>query len=407
MITTGQMDAGIDLVTALLAERIGLRPEQSLRGRLRRCLRDEVTKHGGDLDGYIKALSASDDMLQSLVNGVTVQESGFFRHPDHFAVLAEHILPALDRPARMWSAGCANGQETYSLAMVLEETGTAGSVLATDLSTAALARTMRARYTTREIAGISPARRARHLSPEGVGWQVNASVRARVSTGRHNLDNAVPSSIADCQVIFCRNVLIYFSTDRAKVFLDRLAALMTPNAYLFLGSAESLWQTTDHLRAVRLGESFVYQRADRARKPTANPPVKKHKRAVQPAAPVPVRQPADPPPHPLHHAVEVSGAAQIALVAAAGQSALSGGNDVAAVVAFRQWVYLAPDDPLAALHLGLALEAGGHDVAAQRAFGVARAVTLQVGSERAEAALEGFTAEELLRLLDTKQGSTR
>jgi hypothetical protein len=166
-----------------------------------------------------------------------------------------------------------------------------------------------------------------------------------------------------------------------------------------------LWQTTDHLRAVRIGGSFVYQRPDRAR-PKAKTVPSVHKRAVQPTAPPPTK-PVAPPSRPLHHAVEVTGASQVALVAAAGQSALAGGDDVAAVVAFRQWVYLAPDDPLAALHLGLALEAGGHDVAAQRAFGVARAVTLQVGSERAEAALEGFTAEELLRLLDTKQGSPR
>jgi hypothetical protein len=77
------------------------------------------------------------------------------------------------------------------------------------------------------------------------------------------------------------------------------------------------------------------------------------------------------------------------------------------VVAFRKWVYLAPDDPLAALHLGLALEAGGHAAPARRAFGVARAVLHRIGPGRVEADLGGYAVDELLRLLESKQQGLR
>ncbi len=90
-----------------------------------------------------------------------------------------------------------------------------------------------------------------------------------------------------------------------------------------------------------------------------------------------------------------------------GQPAFADGDHGAAVVAFRKWVYLSPEDPLAALHLALALEACGHWTSAQRAFSVSRALLQQVSPEHAEAALKGYAAGELLRLLDTKQGPNR
>ena len=95
------------------------------------------------------------------------------------------------------------------------------------------------------------------------------------------------------------------------------------------------------------------------------------------------------------------------MAADAGRDALASDDNVSAVVAFRKWVYLAPDDPLAALHLGLALEAGGHWLPARRAFGVSRAVLQRIGFERAETSLGGYAAGELLRLLDSKQGESR
>jgi len=133
------LEAVVDRVADLLRLRVGLRHDSSLRGRLRRCIRDQATAHGHTPDAYAEMLTTNEGAVQNLLNQVTVQETNFFRHPDHYHVIARDILPRLARPVTIWSAGCANGQEAFSLAMLLEELRIAGSVIATDLSTTALA----------------------------------------------------------------------------------------------------------------------------------------------------------------------------------------------------------------------------------------------------------------------------
>jgi chemotaxis protein methyltransferase CheR len=347
--------------------------------------------------------------MQSLVNRVTVQESGFFRHPDHFEVLAADILPALTPPVTIWSAGCANGQEAYSLVMVLEEQGIDGSVLATDLSTSALERTAAATYSTREIGGLSTLRRRRHLTRHGDEWTVKAPLRSRVTAVQHNLLDGVPARVPNCQVVFCRNVLIYFSPAHTVAFLEKLAAALLPGAYLFLGSAESLWHVTDRFEAVQLGESFAYRRrGDPLRRPrtthaATRAPVRSSSRRQRPTQlqQAPRRRPETPVVQPVRAAAKVP--QEIDAVAEIGRQALDAGETATAVVAFRKWAYLAPDDPLASLHLALALEAGGHYGFAQRAFGVARAALLRGGTSMEATELGGYSPEELVRLLESKQ----
>ena len=111
---------------------------------------------------------------------VTVQETGFFRHPDHFVVLADHVLPTIDGPVRIWSAACSNGQEPYSLAMVLAERRVDGRVLATDMSTSALRRTREARYLPASSAGSATSARPLHGRVAGGRWAVADEVRQRV-----------------------------------------------------------------------------------------------------------------------------------------------------------------------------------------------------------------------------------
>jgi chemotaxis protein methyltransferase CheR len=403
-----QLDAVVDQVTKLLNAQIGLRPEPTLRGRLRRCIRDEAAATGAELATYAGTLTQP-DALQSLLNRITVQETSFFRHPEHFEVLARDVLPQLPQPVTIWSAGCANGQEAYSLAMVLEEQGIAGNVIASDLSTAALQRTDAGRYAPREVSGLSPARLARHMTHSGKSWQVNDAIRGRVTTMRHNLVDAMPDRVRPAQVVFCRNVLIYFSPEHTRAFLDQVADALPQGGYLFLGSAESIWPVSDRFETVRVDETFVYRRrsapvpvpvlsveqpttspahARREPRPSAARSVASRRvaRAHRPAlaaAPVP--------------AVSGSGLAR------EGQHALDAGDTQLAIVAFRKWAYLAPDDAIAHLHLGLALEAAGEQPSAQRAFGAARRALLHGEQGHVDSAMEGYAADELLGLLASKQ----
>ena len=423
------LEEAVDRVTALLGHRIGLRPQSALRGRLRRCVRDEAAGLGLGVGAYVEKLTVDGAALQSLLNQVTVQESGFFRHPRHFEVLARNILPRLVQPVTIWSAGCANGQEAYSLAMVMAEHHIAGTVLATDLSTAALERTADANYTTRELSGVSPERFERHLTRTADGGQVNAALRSRVITARHNLVEALPERARSSQVVFCRNVLIYFAPDHSRTFLSSLADSI-PGAAVFLGSAESMWSVSDRFKTVDAGDCYYYlprsaggtgrvaEAPDRSavsrspagvssapagmRRPPAEVP---RPPAGVSSAPAGVRRP---PVEVSRAPVEVStaqpaeiSAAEASVLAASGQLALEAGEHRSAVVAFRKWAYLTPDDALAHLHLGLAFEACGDLGSARRAYAVARRV-VATDSGPVHYAIGGFAAGELTRLLENK-----
>src|SRR6185436_19429569 len=168
----------------LLSRRVGLRLDPAIRGRLEHAVRDQAARHGQDQADYVAQLEADPERLQELLNRVTVQETSFFRDPGQFAAFEAHVVPALrdaGERVQIWSAGCANGQEPYSLAMTLAESGIADwHVIASDLSTDALSRTRAARYAARELRGLSPERRDRHLARVDDDWQVVPELRNRV-----------------------------------------------------------------------------------------------------------------------------------------------------------------------------------------------------------------------------------
>src|SRR5207244_6802600 len=117
-----------------------------------------------------------------------VQESAFFRDAAQFDALARFVVPTLEEPFTIWSAGCANGHEPYSLLMLLDELGYRDiRVCATDISAAALRRTRDARYSAREIATLSPARRDRYLVASARDYEIVPELRARIDVRSHNV----------------------------------------------------------------------------------------------------------------------------------------------------------------------------------------------------------------------------
>jgi len=393
--------APVDLIAELLHAEIGLRPESSLRGRLDRCVREGAATRGLSLEAYHADLLHHDEAFSSLIDEITVQETGFFRHPEQFDVLAE-ILPSLTEPVTLWSAGCANGQEAFSLAMLLDEQGIAGSVVATDLSAAAVERTARARYSTREIAGLSAERRSRHLRAVGAEWEVDEPLRRQVTAAQHNLVDAIPALARTSQVVFCRNILIYLSAEHTRAFLDRVADAFAPGTPLFLGAAEVLWQVSDRFEPVRVDSTYLY-RCRHPRRASNHPasvsfgPALDRAERARPAAPRTPRRAAS-----AAAAATDDTSASLAL-ARVGQDAIAAGDHRAAVVAFRAWAYLTPLNVFAQLHLGLALEAAGDLPAARRTFGVARRALLGTDPTLVEVASEGYSFAELGKLLDAKQ----
>ena len=391
-------DAVVGRLTELLHQQIGLRPDPSLWGRLRRCIRDDAAEHGVDVEAYLDTVSGHGDALQGLVDRVTVQETSFFRHREHFEALAGHVLPRLSAPVRIWSAACANGQEAFSLAMLLEEQGLPGSVVATDVSAAALARTAEARYRKRELTGLSPERIARHLIRDDDHWRIGRPIRDRVTVERHNLLDVIPDRLSASQVVFCRNVLIYFTPEHARVFLDRVADRM-PDATVFLGSAEAIWPLTHRFDTIEADGTFFYRPRPDSRNPSAPAAAVSPRSVVDKAVRVP------PPPRRDDRQLRSPGVdndGAVARLSRTGQEATAAGEHSSAVVAFRKCAYLMPGDPMTHLHLGLALDATGDRLSAQRAYSAARHALLDSDPANVERDTEGYTRDDLVRLLETK-----
>jgi chemotaxis protein methyltransferase CheR len=391
-------DELLDRAAHLLDVRVGLKPDPSFRPRLARAVRDVAEAMKIEREELIGSLSTDASLFDALLNRITVQESGFFRHPEQFEIVARMLLTPSRAPFRTWSAACANGQEAYSLAMIMSEAGRPGSVLASDVSPAALQRTETGSYAERELAGVSVERRIQHFVPAAGRWQVRKDMRAMISVRRHNLLDPLPPQIATCQVIMCRNVLIYFKQHHAKYFLERLADEMDPAALLFIGGAETLWQLTDRFEPVQMGASYAYRpqaRGWRGRTPSSPAAVS-----------VPARPPRTPPVPIASRATSARGAAAAQPgddtsqdYAALGRELLASGSLQQAIVAFRRWAYLFPDDPTAHFQLGSALDAASAGTSAGRAYRAALAALDRCTDEGLADALHGFDPSELRRLI--------
>ncbi|NOX55116.1 MAG: protein-glutamate O-methyltransferase CheR [Planctomycetes bacterium] len=208
-------------------------------------------------------------LANQIIDAITTQETLFFRDNSPFEALQYRVLPELidsragtplAKRIRIWSAGCSTGQEPYSIAMVLLETlpdvfTWDVSILGTDISDRAIAEASRGRYAAHEIRrGMRPEMLRKYFVEDGDAWKVKDEVRALVSFRRLNLHDSFVG-LGPFDVIFCRNVAIYFDDESRKSLWLRLADRLTSDGYLFVGSSESLSE---------LGPRFVPQRHCRA-----------------------------------------------------------------------------------------------------------------------------------------------
>jgi chemotaxis protein methyltransferase CheR len=211
--------------------------------------------------------------LDELIEAVRVGESRLFRHRPQIAALAELVIPALRaggrRAVRVWSAGCAAGQEPYTLAAMLAAglPGSAISIVATDVSADAIEAARGASYPAAAWADVPSAwRDAFVLGGDRV--RVRPEIAALVRFERANLvDGFAPKG---CDLVWCRNVLIYFTPPARRLALARLVAATNPGGFLFVGYSESL-RDVPELEAVRTGDATYYVRREAGAEAAARP----------------------------------------------------------------------------------------------------------------------------------------
>lgn len=224
-----------------------------LEGRLRRRMR---ATHIDDVNAYCRYLFEEDGLeaeVVHLIDAVTTNKTEFFREPAHFDFLVSKGLPALaakgKREIRIWSSACSTGAEPYTIAMVLDEfcekqRGLDYSILCTDICTEVLGQAIAGRFAEPMIEPVSIARRQRYLmrarDPSRNEVRIKPQLRGKLSFARLNLmDEAYPID-SDLDIIFCRNILIYFDKPTQAKVLKRLCNHLSPGGYLFLGHSESI-----------------------------------------------------------------------------------------------------------------------------------------------------------------------
>jgi chemotaxis protein methyltransferase CheR len=260
-------------LASLLLERAGLKITPDGYHSLRLALTTRMPAVGiEDAEEYVRRLRNVEDELRALLPLVTVGHTEFFRDPKQFRALESRILPeALWRARRenrrvsIWSAGCATGEEPYSLAMVLVELGALPievDLWATDLNLAAVEAARQGRFSSRRVAGMHNDRRTRFFRPVEDGFEIVSSLKDYVRFDGQNLavpvfEKVKPESL---DLILCRNVIIYFDLPTIRALMDRFLAALRPGALLLLGYSESLFKVYDRFEMVEVEGAFVYRR---------------------------------------------------------------------------------------------------------------------------------------------------
>lgn len=247
-----------DVLQRFLLVRAGLAIESDKRDLLRNRLLPVVRKLGlSDVDALIRLLERTPppELVRAVIEAMVTNETFFFRDRAPFDQLRA-LLPRLMRhrescrEIRFWSAACSTGQEPYSIAMILDEEarslgGWRAAILATDISETALATAQAGLYNQFEVQrGLPVAMLLRYFRPERDRWRVAEHLRTRVRYRPFNLISDY-SELGRFDVIFCRNVLIYFDIEARSAVLERMAQLMPPDGVLVLGSAETVIGVSD------------------------------------------------------------------------------------------------------------------------------------------------------------------
>ncbi|WP_342381707.1 tetratricopeptide repeat protein [Myxococcus stipitatus] len=310
-------------LAALLLERAGLKITPDGFHSLRLALSTRMPVLGvEEPERYLQRLNGpgGEEELRSLLPLVTVGHTEFFRDAKQFRALEKSVLPDLLARARremrkvsVWSAGCATGEEPYSVAMVLAELGALSvevDLWATDLNLAAVEAARQGRFSQRRAISISPERLSRFFRPVEDGYEALTTLREYIRFDGQNLAVPVFDKVAlgSLDLILCRNVIIYFDLPTIRGLMDRFLAALRPGGLLFLGYSESLFKVYDRFEMIEVDGAFVYRRppGDRGVRP---PPLRIH-----PYPGTATQEPRAPEPEPFSPAVyarpPVDGAAQ-------------------------------------------------------------------------------------------------
>lgn len=252
-------------IYALCGIKLTAGKEELVQSRLSKRLQALDLQTFDEYLNYVETDKSGREIVQ-MIDVLTTNKTSFFREIQHFDFLREQILPQLDtekKQLRIWSAACSSGEEPYSIGILLHEAipnfaSWDARILATDISTEILARAQAACYTNDVLMPVPTALQKRYFTQSNGGWQVADKVRNLVKFARLNLMHDFPMR-GPFDVIFCRNVMIYFDKPTQEKLVNRFYELLAPGGHLLVGHAESLIGAKHNFRYV---QPAVYLKED-------------------------------------------------------------------------------------------------------------------------------------------------
>lgn len=280
----GFSDSAFTLLRDLIAQHSGVFFGDERRDQLADKLSDLVASLGmtSFLDYYylLRYDAEREQHWTGLMDRLAVPETYFWRQPEQIRAFAqivapEHFVAHPGRPLRVWSAACCSGEEPLSLAIALDQEGLLDrmpiEIVASDASPALIERARRGIYGERSFRSLPEELRARYFHSYGERWRVEPRIHERIRWTTANLvDSSSVRALAAVDVIFCRNVFIYFADETITRVTQSFAEGLAEDGRLFLGASESLTRLETAFELTELGSAFVYVKATTARESRAS-----------------------------------------------------------------------------------------------------------------------------------------
>ena len=259
-----------DLIYEECGVSLGAEKRTFLESRLKRRMDELGVKSGYEYYCLIKRPNGKSQELPALLDTLMICETSFFRNQPQFDVLKEVVLPEIvarkerlgSRMLRVWSAGCSTGQEPYSLVMAMLDSIRDAEqwsirVFASDLSFTALERAQSGLYRPEQVKNIEPYHLNKYFRQDQTIVAVNDEVKRRVIFDYHNLKH--DNGLRGLDIIFCRNVMIYFDAEEQRRLINRFTSCLVPGGYLFLGHAESLQGLSSNFTMIHKNKGIAYK----------------------------------------------------------------------------------------------------------------------------------------------------
>ncbi len=263
-------DADFELFSTLIYKESGISfsdiNRTILEGRLRTCISEKKLPSLMDL---YKLVTTNADEMKWMLDSVTTNLTRFFRNQPHFDTLINYVIPKLvekkrfkgNKTIKVWSAGCSTGEEPYTLAMVLKEhlpPTVSFQILASDISLKSILTAKQGFYPTNKCEGVPPKYLNKYFTKTDAGYQINEELKNTIRFDYHNLKHS--SSTLDNDIVFCRNVLIYFDLPAQTATVNCFYNSMESESYLFIGHSESLFGMDTKFEFLKTDWACIYQK---------------------------------------------------------------------------------------------------------------------------------------------------